>query len=81
MDIHSHRSEKLTELILRAKHGSRTASAELYARFEPLITKLAKSVSAEQFEDAKQELAIELMDAVSQFQPVTGERGSTRDEG
>lgn len=60
----------LTEIILLAKAGNREAMAEIYARFEPLIIKLARTVNVERMEDAKHELVIELLDAVARFEPV-----------
>lgn len=66
----------LTELIMLAKAGNREALAEICARFEPLILKLARTVHGERLEDPRQDLLIELMDAVARFKPVpAGDRG------
>lgn len=66
--------ESLTQLIERAKKGDPKDLEELYYRFKPLILKMAKTVDQQYHEDAKQELIIELYEAVRRFEPRTGRK-------
>lgn len=63
--------EGLTTLIMRAKSGDAAAFEELYIRFEPIIMKAIRKIKVDCREDAKQELMLELYNAIQRFNPNT----------
>lgn len=69
--------KSLTHLIEQAKQGSSNDLDELFTRFQPLILKLVKKMNVQYREDAKQELMMELFEAIQRFeQKQIGERKS-----
>lgn len=71
MDRYNRKIEGLTQLIERAKKGDPDDLEELYERFKPLIMKATKKMAFPYREDAKQDLIVELYEAIQRFEPNT----------
>lgn len=62
---------RLTEIIERAKEGDPDSLEELYERFKPMILRMVSKMNIQYREDAKEELIVELYEAIKRFEPKT----------